>query len=52
MAEAFQQGQDEGEPEGPIDCAHLARQTFGDPELQAEILAMFVPQSRSLCART
>jgi HPt (histidine-containing phosphotransfer) domain-containing protein len=33
----------------PIDLDHLARQTMGDADLQAEVLAMFVEQARMLC---
>lgn len=31
--------------DGPIDFAHLARMTLGDPSLEREVLAMFVAQS-------
>jgi HPt (histidine-containing phosphotransfer) domain-containing protein len=34
----------------PIDLVHLSRQCFGDPELEAELLAMFRLQARSLTA--
>ncbi|MGE0847365.1 MAG: Hpt domain-containing protein [Flavobacteriaceae bacterium] len=30
----------------PVDLVHLARQTFGDPELEREVLRLFVTQSR------
>jgi HPt (histidine-containing phosphotransfer) domain-containing protein len=38
-----------GEP--AIDLVHLARQTGGDPALEAELLAMFDRQSAQLLAR-
>jgi HPt (histidine-containing phosphotransfer) domain-containing protein len=31
--------------DGPIDFAHLARMTLGDPALECEVLTMFVGQS-------
>ncbi len=34
----------------PIDLVHLARQTFGSVELEHEVLALFVAQSRGLVA--
>jgi HPt (histidine-containing phosphotransfer) domain-containing protein len=34
--------------DGPIDRAHLARMTLGDPGLEREVLAMFAGQSASL----
>jgi HPt (histidine-containing phosphotransfer) domain-containing protein len=34
--------------DGPIDRAHLARMTLGDPGLEREELAMFAGQSASL----
>ena len=37
--------------ERPIDLVHLARQTLGDRELEREILALFVRQSRTLGSR-
>lgn len=30
----------------PIDLAHLARQTMGDPTLEAEVLALFAREAR------
>jgi HPt (histidine-containing phosphotransfer) domain-containing protein len=33
-----------------LDIGHLDRQTFGEAELRAEILAMFVAQSRELAS--
>lgn len=38
-------------PERAIDLVHLARQTLGDQDLEAEILSLFIRQSRSLCDR-
>lgn len=35
----------------PIDLVHLARQTFGDRGLEAEILSMFLAQSQGTKAR-
>ena len=35
----------------PLDFAHLARQTFGDRALEAEILSLFMQQVRSAGAR-
>jgi HPt (histidine-containing phosphotransfer) domain-containing protein len=32
-------------PSGPVDRAHLARQTFGDRELEREVLDLFRNQS-------
>ncbi len=40
-----------GATERAIDLAHLARQTLGDHALEAEILELFVKQSRNLCGR-
>lgn len=37
--------------EALIDSAHLARQTFGDPLLESEVLGLFAEQLRSLAAR-
>ncbi len=37
--------------ERAIDLVHLARQTLGDQDLEAEILSLFVRQSRNLCGR-
>jgi HPt (histidine-containing phosphotransfer) domain-containing protein len=34
----------------PIDLVHLSRQCLGDPKLEAELLAMFRLQARSLRA--
>jgi HPt (histidine-containing phosphotransfer) domain-containing protein len=34
--------------DGPLDRAHLARQTLGDASLEREVLAMFAAQSTSL----
>jgi HPt (histidine-containing phosphotransfer) domain-containing protein len=34
--------------DGPIDLAHLSRMTLGDPELECEVLTMFVAQSAKL----
>lgn len=34
--------------ERPIDLVHLARQTLGDPELEREVLGLFVVQARSV----
>lgn len=36
---------------GPIDMAHLARQSLGDPGLQAEILRLYADMSRIYFAR-
>lgn len=36
--------------DGPIDTGHLARMTLGDPELQREVLGMFVDQAARLTA--
>ncbi|MGE0232271.1 MAG: Hpt domain-containing protein [Flavobacteriaceae bacterium] len=38
-------------PVKPIDLVHLARQTFGDPDLEREVLHLFVTQSRLYLAR-
>lgn len=35
----------------PVDLVHLARQTFGDAALEAEILALFRGQAPQLLAR-
>lgn len=35
----------------PIDLVHLARQTFGSHDLEREVLALFVAQTRTLVAR-
>lgn len=35
----------------PVDMVHLARQTFGDRALEAEILSLFVSQTQSVKAR-
>lgn len=37
--------------ERPLDLVHLARQTLGDPDLEAEVLALFVTQSSAMLAR-
>lgn len=34
--------------DGPIDFAHLSRMTLGDPDLECEVLTMFVAQSAQL----
>jgi HPt (histidine-containing phosphotransfer) domain-containing protein len=34
--------------ERPIDLVHLARQTLGDPELEREVLGLFVVQARAV----
>lgn len=36
---------------GPLDIEHLTRQTFGDRELELEVLALFERQSRDMIAR-
>lgn len=36
---------------GPIDLAHLARQTFGSHDLEREVLDLFAVQARDLVAR-
>ena len=36
--------------DGPIDAGHLERMTLGDPELQREVLGMFVDQAARLTA--
>ncbi len=33
-----------------LDRDHLTRQTFGDPDLQAELLGLFVRQARTIVA--
>jgi HPt (histidine-containing phosphotransfer) domain-containing protein len=39
-------------PDSPaIDLAHLARMTLGEPELEREVLTLFVQQSTDLLAR-
>jgi HPt (histidine-containing phosphotransfer) domain-containing protein len=35
----------------PVDLAHLSRQTFGDRELESEVLALFERQSLDMIAR-
>lgn len=35
---------------GPLDLAHLARQAMGDREIEREVLALFVSQSRAAAA--
>jgi HPt (histidine-containing phosphotransfer) domain-containing protein len=35
----------------PVDLAHLSRQTFGDQELEREVLALFERQSRVMIER-
>lgn len=35
----------------PIDFAHLARQTMGDKELEAEVLGLFAREARNLVER-
>ncbi|WP_211596691.1 Hpt domain-containing protein [Phreatobacter stygius] len=35
----------------PVDLAHLARQTFGDRDLELEVLALFERQSRAMIER-
>ena len=35
----------------PVDLAHLARQTFGDHDLEREVLALFERQSRTMIDR-
>ena len=42
-------GQASGDP--AIDLVHLARQTFGDIALEAELLAMFDAQAAKIAAR-
>jgi HPt (histidine-containing phosphotransfer) domain-containing protein len=37
--------------DSPLDLVHLARQCLGDPELEAELLAMFRLQARALTAQ-
>lgn len=37
--------------ERPVDLVHLARQTLGDPLLEAEVLALFITQSRTVLLR-
>src|SRR5271166_1215527 len=44
-------GQIEMSAEGPIDLSHLARITFGEKNLQAEVLALFDRQADMLLAR-
>ncbi len=38
-------------PERPVDLVHLARQTLGDPDLEREILALFLTQLRTVSDR-
>ena len=38
----------DGDEAGPIDVAHLDRQTFGDVALRAELLGLFETQCRAL----
>lgn len=33
-------------PDSPVDLVHLARHTFGDADLEREVLQLFVTQSR------
>lgn len=40
-----------GGGERPVDLAHLARQTFGDPALEREVLRLFERQSRAMIER-
>ncbi|WP_439575892.1 Hpt domain-containing protein [Phreatobacter sp.] len=35
----------------PVDLVHLSRQTFGDRDLEREVLALFERQSRTMVAR-
>ncbi len=56
MAQAFRYEHATTQPMGEqqeraIDLVHLARQTLGDHELEAEILSLFVRQSRNLSGR-
>ncbi|MCR4268922.1 histidine kinase [Nitratireductor sp. ZSWI3] len=45
-------GKSSGEdPAGPLDLAHLARQTLGDKALEREVLGMFVMHIREIPAR-
>jgi HPt (histidine-containing phosphotransfer) domain-containing protein len=37
--------------DGPIDLAHLARMTLGDPALERQVLGMFASQAMSLIAK-
>ena len=39
------------DPERPIDLVHLARQTFGERDLEAELLRLFDRQSAQIIAR-
>jgi HPt (histidine-containing phosphotransfer) domain-containing protein len=40
-----------GPAERPVDLVHLARQTLGDPDLEREILALFLTQIKAMAAR-
>jgi HPt (histidine-containing phosphotransfer) domain-containing protein len=51
MARAAITEQVGGAPEPAIDCAHLARMTFGDRALERELLGLFERQATLLVAR-
>jgi len=42
---------DDGNTASPIDLRHLAEQTFGNADLEAEVLRLFLTQSRDCLSR-